>query len=91
MIKPVEKFAEDKRSILHIIYRLQSTSPGADYIDDILHNGNSPSSDLVRSSSYTESNAIGECNNSNTSSAGAEEASMHICIRIARPIFSQAK
>lgn len=83
MIKPVEKFSEAKRSILHIIYRLQSTLPGADYIDDILHNGNSPSSDLVRSSSsYTESNAIGECNNSNTSSAGAEEASMHICIRL---------
>lgn len=53
MIKPLEKFAEDKQSILHIIYRLQSPPSTADYIDDILHNG---SSDTV-----PDSNAIGEC------------------------------
>lgn len=39
MIKPLEKYAEDKRSIRHIIYRLPST-PNGDYIDDILYHGN---------------------------------------------------
>lgn len=58
MIKPVEKYAEDKQSILHIIYRLQSPS-SADYMDDILHNGNggAANSDPV----LQDSNAIGEC------------------------------
>lgn len=59
MIRPVEKFAEDKRSILHIIYRLESPSTG-DYIDDILHNGQSSPGDSGRSS-LQDSNAIGEC------------------------------
>lgn len=59
MIKPVEKFSEEKRSILHIIYRLQTTLPGKDYIDDIVHNGNAgPSTGRV-----PESNAIGKFTN----------------------------
>lgn len=61
MIRPVEKFAEDKQSIVHIIYRLQPTSPGADYIDDILHNGNGHSSEPGRGTSFPDSNAIGKC------------------------------
>lgn len=57
MITPVEKYAEDKRSIMHIIYRLQSTSPGKDYIDDIVHNG--AQSDLG-TTSFPDNNVIGE-------------------------------
>lgn len=59
MIRPVEKYADDKRSILHIIYRLESPSTG-DYIDDILHNGHSSPGDTKRSI-LQDSNAIGEC------------------------------
>lgn len=60
MIKPAEKYSEDKRSILHIIHRPQTVLPGKDYIDDLVHNGNGHSEPSPRR--FPESNAIGECN-----------------------------
>lgn len=58
MIRPAERYADDKGNILHIMYRLQSVLPGKDYIDDIVHNGNEYNEPSPRR--FPDSNAIGE-------------------------------